>query len=148
MKATFNDFITQNPNCSKFLGNANAMLIFESLSSDNGIIQMIEASDAGKPALSPLAKHLEDILLDIKNPSISFDDNFTKQAVGLMIKCILEPFGYVVCKQKNLPKSAESKKFQSASVYRHDPSKNATMRVVKHIEEIDSSTPESKVHHD
>lgn len=147
MKSAFNDFITQNPNCSKFAGNADAMLIFEFLSRDPSIIQMIEASDAGKPALAPWAKHLEHILLDIKNPSISFNDNFTKQAVGLMIKCILEPFGYVVWKQKDLPKSAESDKFQSASVYRHDPSKVASMRVVKHIEEIDSSKLESEVQH-
>ncbi|MGB4658958.1 MAG: hypothetical protein WBI07_07255 [Mobilitalea sp.] len=136
MKATFNDFITQNPNCSKFDGNADAMLIFEFLSRDNSIILMIEASDAGKPALTPWVKHLEHLLLDIKYPTISFDDNFTKQAVGLMIKCILEPFGYVVWKQKDLPKSSDSAKFQSASVYRYDPIKNATMQVVKHIEEI------------
>jgi hypothetical protein len=136
MKATFNNFITQNPNCNKFDGNADAMIIFEFLSRDISIILMIEASDAGKPALTPWAKHLEHLLLDIKNPTISFDDNFTKQAIGLMIKCILEPFGYVVWKQKDLPKSAESTKFQSASVYRYDPIKKATMKVVKHIEEI------------
>lgn len=136
MKATFENFIAQNPNCSKFDGNADAMLIFEFLSRDLSIILMIEASDAGKPALTPWAKHLEHILLDIKNPTITFDDNFTKQAVGLMIKCILEPFGYVPYKQKDLPKSAESEKFQSASVYKKDVLKKATMRVVKHIEEI------------
>jgi len=137
MKATFENFIKQNPNCSKFADNADAMVIFDWLSEDLKIILMLEASDAGKPALTPWIKHLERVLLfEIKNPSISFDDVFTKQAVGLMVKCILEPFGYVVWKQKDLPKSAESIKFTSASVYRYDPAKKATMRVVKRIEEF------------
>ena len=136
MRATFDDFIRKNPNCKKFDGNADAMLIFEFLSRDLGIILMLEASDAGKPALTPWAKHIEHLLLDIKNPSISLDDSFTKQAVGLMVKTILEPFGYSVWKQKDLPKSAESTKFQSASVYRRDPCITATMRVAKSIEEV------------
>ena len=137
MKATFADFIKQNPNCSKFNGNADAIHIFNWLSEDLKIILMLEASDAGKPALTPWAKHLERVLqFEIENPTISFDDNFTKQAVGLMVKSILEPFGYGVWKQKDIPKSAESTKFQSASVYRRDPFKKATMRVAKYIEEV------------
>jgi len=136
MKATFDDFIRQSPNCKKFEGNADAMLIFEFLSRDLGIILMIEASDAEKPALTPWAKHIEHLLLDIKNPSISLDDAFTRQAVGLMVKTILEPFGYGVWKQKDLPKGAESTKFQSASVYRRTPGLKVTMRVAKYIEEV------------
>lgn len=144
MKATFIDFIKQFPNCSKFDGNADAMLIFEFLSRNLSIIQMIDASEAGKPALSPWAKHLEHLLLDIKNPTLSFDDNFTKQAVGMMVKTILEPFAYVVCGQKNLPKSAESEKFVSASCYRYDPVKvKPTMRISKRVEEIDLTVPTS-----
>ena len=135
MKAAFDDFIAQNPNCSKFDGNADAVFIFNWLSEDLKIILMLEASDAGKPALTPWAKHLERVLqFEIKNPTISFEDNFTKQAVGLMVKCILEPFGYVVWKQKDLPKSAEATQFQSASVYRRDYMKKATLRVAKYIE--------------
>lgn len=148
MKASFNDFIVQNPNCSKFKGNADAMLIFEFLSRDISIIEMIDACEAGKPALAPWARHLEHILLDIQKPTITFDDNFTKQAVGLMIKSILEPFGYVPWKQKDLPKSAGSENFQSASVYRRDPLKTASMKVVKHIEPIESSSTGAGLTHD
>lgn len=136
MKSTFDDFLAQNPNCSKFRGDADAMLIFDFLSRDSNIIQMIEASDSGKPALAPLAKNIEQILDGIKNPSISFDDNFTKQAVGMMVKCILSPFAYIVLTQKDLPKSAGAKKFKSASVYYYDPNKNPSMRVTKRIEEL------------
>ena len=135
-KATFNDFIAQNPNCGKFKDSEEAKRIFNFLSRDLGIILMLEASDAGKPALTPWAKHIERLFYDIENPSISFDDNFTKQAVGLMVKTILAPFGYTVWKQKDLPKSAESTKFQSASVYRRNIAVTATMRIVKYIEEV------------
>lgn len=138
MKAKFNDFILQNPNCSKFAGNSDAMLIFEILSRDESIIKMIEACDHGKPALTPLAHEIEQALLNLKNPTISFHDNFTKQAVGLMIKTILKPFGYEAYVQKSLPKDAKSNEFSSASVYRIDPkSENKpTMKVVKSIVEI------------
>jgi hypothetical protein len=56
--------------------------------------------------------------------------------VGLMVKTILEPFGYAAWKQKNLPKSVNAAKFQTASVYRRDMARTATLRVAKHIEEI------------
>jgi hypothetical protein len=135
-KATFDDFLAQNPNCSKFAGNEDVKLIFDFLSEDLKIILMLEASDAGKPALTPWAKHLENLLLHIETPSISFDDNFTKQTVGLMVKCILAPFGYDVWKQRSLPKSAESTKFQSASVYRRNVTKAATLRIAKCVEEV------------
>jgi len=137
MKATFSDFIAQNPNCSKFAENEDAMYIFDFLSRDLAIILMLEACDAGKPALTPWAKSIERVILyDLKNSTLSLDDNFTKQAIGLMVKTILDPFGYSVWKQKNLPKGAESEKFQSASVYRRDVLKKATMRVAKNIEEV------------
>lgn len=145
MKKTFKDFIVENPNCGKFDGNSDAMLVFDFLSRDDIIIKMIDASEAGKPALMPCVLQLEQLLLGIKNPSISFDDNFTKQAVGLMVKSILEPFGYVVWKQKDIPKGS---KFKSASVYRRDPNKKPTMRVVKHIEELDPLIAESETHHE
>lgn len=136
MKATYSTFIENNPNCSKFSGNAEAILIFEFLSKDESILQMIDASDSGKPALSPVAKSVESLLKSVSNPSISFDDNFTKQTVGLMVKTILAPFGYVVNGQKALPKACGAEKFVSASCYKFDSNAPATLRVVKRIESI------------
>lgn len=134
MKATFQDFLRQNPNCGKFDGKAEAILIFEYLSRDDSIIRMIEACDHGKPALIPLAREVEELLAAVDKPSISFEEHFTKQAVGLMIKCILKPFGYVVGDQKMLPRSCGAKQFKSASCYFFSPEAGATMRVVKRIE--------------
>ncbi|MDR1578893.1 MAG: hypothetical protein LBS35_00930 [Synergistaceae bacterium] len=55
-----------------------------------------------------------------------------------MIKTILEPFGYVVWKQKDLPKNSRAAKFQSASTYRFDAAAPRSMRIVKSIEEINT----------
>lgn len=134
MKCSFQDFLNQNPNCGKFDGKAEAILIFEYLSRDDSIIRMIEACDHGKPALMPVAREIEELLAAVTEPAISFEDHFTKQAVGLMIKCILKPFGYVVGEQKMLPRGCGAKQFKSASCYSFDPAAGATMRVVKRIE--------------
>ena len=135
--ATFEDFIRQNPNCKKFETDEDMQNIFEFLSRDYVLTQLIDASEAGKPAISPVVDNVEHFFMDLsKEHTHSIDDNFTKQAVGLMVKTILEPFGYVVWKQKDLPKKSRATKFQSSSAYRFDHSVPRTMRVVKRIEEI------------
>ena len=137
MQAAFTDFIRQNPNCKKFENDEVMQDVFDFLSQDFIIIQMIDMSEAGKPALAPVAENVEHFFMDISKTYVNtLDDTFTKQAVGLMVKTILDPFGYAVWKQKNLPKSVNAAKFQTASVYRRDITKTATMRVAKHIEEI------------
>ena len=135
--STFEDFIRQNPNCKKFESDDDMQNIFEFLSREYVLTQLIDASEAGKPALAPVVANVEHFFMEsTKEHTHSLDDNFTKQAVGLMVKTILEPFGYVVWKQKDLPKKSRATKFQSASAYRFDHSAPRTMRVVKRIEEI------------
>ena len=136
-RANFDDFIRQSPNCKKFEEDEDMQNIFAFLSQDFIIIQMIDMCAVGKPALAPVAVNVEHFFSDTGKEHInSLDDNFTKQAVGLMIKTILDPFGYSVWKQKDLPKSVGATKFQSASVYRRDMTKTATMRVAKRIEDV------------
>ena len=136
-KATFHDFIKQNPNCKKFENDDVMQDIFYFLSQDFVLTQLIDMSEMGKPALAPVVENVEHFFMDITRHYVNtLDDNFTKQAVGLMIKTILEPFGYSVWKQKDLPKNSRATKFQSASVYRRDFTKQATMRVTKCIVEI------------
>lgn len=138
MLATFSDFITQNPNCRKFENDDDMKNVFHFLSQDYMIIQMIDASEAGKPALAPVVVNVEHFFMDSGKPhDNTLDDSFTKQAVGLMIKSILEPFGYVVWKQKDLPKSVAAAKFKSGSTYRFDVTAPRTMKIVKRIKEIE-----------
>lgn len=135
MKSKFADFINQFPNCSKFSNNADAMRVFDFLSEDASIIKMVDAIESGKPALSPVVKQTE---CDFQTNSFSFDDHFTKQAVGMMVKVVLQPFGYIrkPGNQKNLPKEAGATKFVTASCYRYFPDSKTTMRIVKSVEEI------------
>lgn len=142
MLATFNDFIKQNPNCKKFEDDDDMQDVFAFLSQDFIIVQMIDASEAEKPALSPVAVNVEHFFADLgKTHGNTLDDNFTKQAVGLMVKTILEPFGYVVWKQKDLPRSAAATKFRSASTYHFDATAPRTMKIVKRVMEINPETP-------
>jgi len=138
MLATFNDFIAQNPNCKKFADDDDMIYAFNFLSVDYVLVQLLEASDAGRPAITPIVTNIEHIFADSsKEHANTLDDNFTKQAVGLMVKTILAPFGYTVWKQKDLPKNSRAEKFTSASVYHFDSFAPRSMRVVKRIVEIE-----------
>lgn len=134
MKTTFQKFLNDHPSCGKFQGNAEAILIFEYLSKDDSIIRMIDACDSGKPAITPVAREIEELLAGVSNATISFEDNYTKQTVGVMVKSILEPFGYVVTGQKMLPRGCGANQFKSASCYKFSPDAPACLRVVKRIE--------------
>ena len=136
MKTMFSDFIQNNPICRKFDGNAEMILVFSYLSEDESIIQMIDACESGRPALAPVAKKVESLIDGLKTPTVSLDDDFTKQAVGLMVKSILEPFGYRVSGKKALPKEYKGEKFVTASCYRLEPEAVVSMRVVKRIESV------------
>jgi hypothetical protein len=131
MKATFEDFLAQNPNCSKFDGNPDAIAIFNLLSKDENIIGMIDASEAGKPALSACVNEIEAYFDSQQNSMVDLTDNFTRTAVGRMVKTIIAPFGYEVTVQKDLPKASKSKYFTSASCYAKTGI--ATMKVIRTI---------------
>ena len=144
MLAAYKDFIRQNPNCKKFENDETMQDIFYFLSKEYVLTQLIDASEAGRPAITPIVENIEHFFMDItKKYTHTLDDNFTKQAVGLMVKTILEPFGYVVWKQKDLPKKSGATKFQTASAYKFSHFVPRTMRVVKRIEEIDILIPRS-----
>lgn len=134
MKATFSDFLAENPNCSKFDGNPDAIAIFNLLSIDENIISMIDASEAGKPALSACVDEIEALYDSLPNPTLDLKDGFTRTAVGRMVKTILAPFGYEVTVQKDLPKASKGKYFTSASCY--TKSGTSTMKVIRTIAEV------------
>ena len=137
MKATYSGFITDNKNCSSFEFNTDANRIFDFLNQDEIIIKMAEYADQGKSALAGCVLELEQFYEEMDNPTIDFSDGFTRTVVGRMIKSILKPFGYQVEKQKDFPKNRKGKYFVSASCYKLDTSE-ATMRIVKRIEEIET----------
>ena len=139
MKATYEDFIKSNPTCSNFEHNPDARKIFDFLNQDENIIKMIDYSDLGKPALAGCVLELEEFFDGLVNPTFDFNEGFHRTVVGRMIKSILEPFGYGVDRQKDLPANKKRKYFKSASSYNRKDQvlvSAATMRVVKRVEEI------------
>lgn len=134
MKSTYNDFLASNPNCSKFASNRDAQAVFQLLNQDESIIQMIEFAESGKPALAGCVAQVEAFIDRLPQPTIDLHDDFTRMAIGRMVKAVLEPFGYRPTTQKIFPKSCGAMYFRSASCYRL--SAPAVMRVVKRIEEI------------
>lgn len=136
MKSTYQDFLGANPNCSKYASDGVAQAVFDLLSQDQAIIAMIEAADQNKPALGPCVRMIEEYAAALTSPSFDIQKDFERTVVGRMVKVILEPFGYRVTTQKDLPKQWKGEHFSSASCYALLEPEAATMRVVKRIEEI------------
>lgn len=134
MRATFEDFIHFNPTCKKFEDNDDARAVFNLLSEDGNIIAMVDASEAGKPALSGSVKALEDYFDSLASPQIDLNDSFTKKAIGKMVRTILEPFGFETAYQRDMPKSCAAKYFRSATCYRKTGI--ASMEIVRTIVEV------------
>lgn len=135
MKMTFSEFIEFNKNCSKFQNNKDMQELFDFLSEDENIIKMIEYADIDKPALAGVVLEVEQWHDAKNNCLVDFTDDFTKTAVGRMVKTIITPFGYIVTKQKDMPKDLETKYFSSASCYVYDDTVPRTMKIVKRIVE-------------
>ena len=134
MKATYEDFIAANPNCSNYADNSDARKVFDFLNSDENIIKMIEFADQGKPALAGCVFELENYFDSMTKPAIDFADGFTRTVVGRMAKSIIEPFGYRVTTQKDFTKSRKGKYFTSASCYSLTGA--ASMQIIKIVAEI------------
>lgn len=134
MKATYEDFLFANPNCSGFTDNPDAMAVFDFLNQDATIIKMIEYCEVGKPALAACFSEVEGLVDRLPQAQIDLSNRFTRTVIGRMIKAILEPFGYRPTAQKVFPKASGARHFTSASCYRLTGP--ATMRVVKTVEEI------------
>lgn len=134
MKATYADFIAENPNCSNYEYNPDAKKVFDFLNQDSMIIKMAEFADQEKPALAGCVFELEQFFDSMNNPSVDFNDGFTRTVVGRMVKTILTPFGYCVTKQKDFTKNRKGKYFTSASCYSLNGF--ASMHIVKRVEAI------------
>lgn len=137
MKATYHDFLNENPKCGKDLAtNTSAEAIFDLLSRDRSIIAMTNASDAGKPAIAPVVLIIETFCT--RHPSESFDlaNEQRRTVVGCMIKTILSRFGYEPVRpatrtQKELSRTIGAKYFASGSCYTYEPLAPASMRIVR-----------------
>lgn len=137
MKCTFEKFLEDNRNCSKFEGNRDAIEIFNIINRDDNIILAIEKSDNNIPALIAMVNEIEFYIDQQIEPSIDLNDLFVRTSIGKMVKSVLEPFGYLVNIQKDFPRNVNSKYFKSASCYKKDNTyTNTSMKVEKIVKAI------------
>ena len=134
MKATFTDFLNENPTCVKFADNSDAKKLFDFLSEEINIIDMIAVCDLNKPALAACACKIEKFVEANALSQIDLTDKFTRTMIGRMIKTILSPFGYLPTTQTDLPLNARGQIFTSGT--RYEKKGYATMEIVKTIREI------------
>ena len=134
MKATYNDFIAQNQNCTGLEFNAVAEQIFDFLNRDENIIKMLESCDQGKTALAGCVRELEAYYKTLNMSVFDLKDKFNRTAVGRMIKTVIAPFGYEVTVKKSLGQNLNLEYFKAASCY--ELTGKATMRVVKRVETV------------
>jgi hypothetical protein len=113
----FEDFLNGNPTYSGLRGNAMAETAFEELSRIPSIYKMTAASNAGEPAISACIGDIERLLG--QQSQFDLNSNFNKQALGRMVKTILEPFGYSRVSRKRIRKGL-SNFVTSAAVYSQD----------------------------
>jgi len=124
MKATFDDFITKNPTWKDFADNTDAEIVFSILSRPASIHSMISAIAAEKPALTPCVIAIEGVLENLPNTTMLLGRERNRQAVGLMVKTVLEPYGYVPVREANggaktkpLPDESHARYFKEAALY-------------------------------
>ena len=101
MKSTYQTFLNQNPKCGKdLISNQHAQATFFLLSSDKNIIAMIDASEAGRPAIEASYPDVEDYYDRNKSSDFDLTNDHRRTVVGCMIKTILAPFGYIPVEPK------------------------------------------------
>lgn len=117
MQPDYSEFQAKYPRYKAFSDDKLFQEVFEYLSLPRTIAQMIEANDRGKPALSGCISRLEKLFPDLL--SKGYSPHLVCQAIGTMVKVILEPFGYTPEKQKRMPQNY-SQFFASASLYKYE----------------------------
>ena len=116
MKATFEDFIFENPMYKSLSDNRDAWQVFDILNEDDSISDAIKITRLNEPALMANVNKIEDYISNLgENSTFDLSNNFNRMGVGRMVKTILALFGYTPIPDSK--KSFNSKYFRSASCY-------------------------------
>ena len=141
-RATYSDFLNQNPKCGKDLEKSkHGQAIFKLLNEDRNIIAMVYTSKAGGPAIEAVALNVEAYFERHRPSDFDITKGQRRTVVGCMIKSILAPFGYVPLepktrRQKELSKTSNARYFSSGTCYEFKSGKGVTMKVVSKVEPI------------
>lgn len=124
-KATFEDFIQENPMYQSWADNRDARRVFDILNEDENIFSAIKFSQLAKPALMANVETIENFIDNLgENSTLDLDVNFNRMGIGRMQKTILIPFGYTPIPDSQ--KSFKARHFRTASCYKFNAD-SATM---------------------
>lgn len=120
MSQAYDRFFATYPIYQRFQPVQSFRELHDWLWDPQNIAKMMDAVKFQRPAI-------EAVVLDIENlfgtrNDLTFDD-FTKKATGMLIKYILEHFGYISSRQKNISKGTGAKQFTSGMHYEFDPNR-------------------------
>jgi hypothetical protein len=123
-------------NNQKLINNSDAADAFDYLSSPEIVANMIAFTGVGLPAISGIAKELEEKYNGTS--SFSLENPHNRQQVGKMVKYILSFFGYETDingleERAQLRQFSKSKLFKTAAVYRKtnaSPLKKIQTRII------------------
>lgn len=111
---------------SKINPSSDAKEMFKFLISPDSVYKMMMASDFGLPALTFVAKDLENQFKNCSDAPLhhrgQYQNAVHRQNIGRMIKYIMEKFGYIpidgkLSERARLPKFSESECFSTSAVY-------------------------------
>lgn len=102
----------------KLASNPYFQGLYELLMEEQNQIAMVEASNAGKPAIEACVRHIEEYVAAYPESGIDLADNHTKQSLGRVVKYILEPFGYTPEKKRVFSRRSESNYITSGTIYK------------------------------
>ena len=129
LKANFNHVLQERRISQQLKNNTPALRdIFDILNDDLALIAAIAQSDHGKPALDATVYDIESYVATHPNCGIDLTDHTTKQAIGILQKIVLAPFGYTPMKRKRL---TNANHFAAAACY--ELTAPATLKIIKII---------------
>jgi len=102
------------------------------------ISKMLDAIKFQRPAIEGVVLEIEELFGG--RSDLTFNDDFTKKATGMLIKYVLEHFGYISSKQKDISRGKGARWFTSGMHYEFNPSKEVfrlvmTLNIVNVSEE-------------
>ena len=132
-KKIYEEFISKH----KVLeGNQGAKRVFGFISSADNVSAMIAVSNVSLPALTIMAKRLEERFTN--DSEFPLTERKNRLVVGKMISYILRQYGYTSnekCKQKRLIKKSKATLFTMGGVYEKDTSIQPRRKLVFKIKE-------------
>ncbi|MCG5254780.1 MULTISPECIES: hypothetical protein [Brevibacillus] len=127
----FDKFFSTYPIYQRFQPVKSFQELHDWLWKPESVVQMLDAIKFNRPAIEGVVLDIESIF-GTRN-DMTFTDDFTKKATGMLIKYILEHFGFISSKQKDISKGKGAKWFTSGMHYEFHPERERFRLVTKPI---------------